>query len=177
MTNVEPSTTSDPSILWEAVGQPLTRIGAGRYKLTADILSAEVGVVSMRGQQIATHEIHDVDFTQGMAQKMRGVGTIVLTAIRSVGREQIYLEDVPNFREGVQAINTAALGARDSLRVKEQTTNVNHAGTAPGVPVIAAPAAAAPDFMSELAKLAAFRDQGVLTDDEFTAAKAKLLGL
>jgi hypothetical protein len=41
-------------------------------------------------------------------------------------------------------------------------------------------AAAAPaggtDIVAELQKLATLRDQGILSDDEFAAAKAKLLG-
>ncbi|HKH09394.1 MAG TPA: SHOCT domain-containing protein [Agromyces sp.] len=44
----------------------------------------------------------------------------------------------------------------------------------------AAPAAAAPaagtDLVAELQKLAALHDQGILSDDEFAGAKAKLLG-
>jgi hypothetical protein len=42
----------------------------------------------------------------------------------------------------------------------------------------AAPAAAAggTDIVAELQKLATLRDQGILSDDEFAAAKAKLLG-
>ena len=42
------------------------------------------------------------------------------------------------------------------------------------------PAAAAPaedDSMAELQKLAQLHTQGVLTDEEFTAAKAKILGI
>lgn len=40
-------------------------------------------------------------------------------------------------------------------------------------PIAAAPAA--PDLMTELSKLADLRTAGVLTDEEFAAAKAKLL--
>ena len=42
----------------------------------------------------------------------------------------------------------------------------------------AAPAAAAggTDIVAELQKLGALKEQGILTDDEFAAAKAKLLG-
>jgi membrane protease subunit (stomatin/prohibitin family) len=43
-----------------------------------------------------------------------------------------------------------------------------------------APAAAAPaagdDMVSQLKQLAELRDQGILTDDEFAAQKAKILG-
>jgi hypothetical protein len=40
-----------------------------------------------------------------------------------------------------------------------------------------APAPAAPAFTAELERLAALRDQGALTEEEFAAAKAKLLGV
>jgi hypothetical protein len=44
-------------------------------------------------------------------------------------------------------------------------------------PAAPAPAAApAVDIVGELQKLAALKDAGVLTDDEFAAAKARLLG-
>ncbi|WP_188744617.1 SHOCT domain-containing protein [Agromyces bauzanensis] len=39
-----------------------------------------------------------------------------------------------------------------------------------------APAAAGTDIVAELQKLGALHDQGILSDDEFAAAKAKLLG-
>ncbi len=39
-----------------------------------------------------------------------------------------------------------------------------------------APAAAAPSMLDQLNQLAALHGQGVLSDEEFTAAKAKLLG-
>jgi len=45
-----------------------------------------------------------------------------------------------------------------------------------GVPPPAPAAAAAPDPIAQLKELAALRDQGVITDEEFAAQKAKLLG-
>ena len=36
--------------------------------------------------------------------------------------------------------------------------------------------AAAPNLVDEIQKLAALKDQGILSEDEFTAAKSKLLG-
>ena len=48
---------------------------------------------------------------------------------------------------------------------------------APPPPAPAPPAAGGSDMTAELERLAALRNQGVLTDDEFAAAKAKLLGL
>jgi hypothetical protein len=44
-------------------------------------------------------------------------------------------------------------------------------------PAPAPPAAGGSDMTAELERLATLRNQGVLTDDEFAAAKARLLGL
>ena len=49
---------------------------------------------------------------------------------------------------------------------------------APPAPAAAAPAAGAGgDLAAQLDQLAALNRQGILTDDEFAAAKAKLLGI
>ena len=40
-----------------------------------------------------------------------------------------------------------------------------------------APAQAEPSYLDELEKLAALRDQGIITEEEFTAKKDQLLGL
>jgi transcription initiation factor TFIID subunit TAF12 len=47
---------------------------------------------------------------------------------------------------------------------------------APPPPPPAAPAGGGVDVVAELQKLAALKDQGILSDAEFAAAKAKLLG-
>jgi hypothetical protein len=43
-------------------------------------------------------------------------------------------------------------------------------------PPTAPPPAAAPSMLDQLSQLGTLHEQGVLTDEEFTAAKAKLLG-
>lgn len=178
---------SDPDAIWSAVGKPLTGIGAGRYKLTAEYLFFEKGTLSTKAQQIRTADIYDVDASQSIAQKARGIGTITLYAERGTDgqREKVLLEDIPSFREGVSAINTAAFTARESLRVRENTQHLNYAGAVPttGWPASTAPSAApsnttpAVDLNAELTKLAELKAQGVLDDEEFAAAKRKILGL
>lgn len=80
--------SGDEDAIWTAVGKPLTGIGGGRYKLTAEYLIFEVGTLSSRGQQIRTREIFDVDSSQTMAQKARGVGNITLQADESLARRR-----------------------------------------------------------------------------------------
>jgi len=49
---------------------------------------------------------------------------------------------------------------------------------APAPPAPAAPAAAAStNLVDELQRLSTLKDQGILSEDEFTAAKSKLLGI
>jgi hypothetical protein len=169
-----------PDTIWAAVGKPLTGIGGGRYTLTPEYLYFESGTIRTNAQQIRTHEIFDVDAKQSMAQRARGVGTITLHARRADGSsEAVLLEDIPNFREGVTVLNDTAYSAREALRVRETTSHVNYQGTpvhaAASAP--AAPASAASDLNAELERLAGFHQSGILTDEEFTAAKRKLLGL
>jgi hypothetical protein len=59
----------------------------------------------------------------------------------------------------------------------ERISDLEQQQTAPPAPYQQAPAQAAPSpMLDQLNQLAAAHQQGVLTDDEFTAAKAKLLG-
>lgn len=180
--------SQDADTLWSAVGKPITGLGAGRYKLTAEYLISETGTLSSKGQQIRTREIFDVDSSQSMSQKARGVGNITLQARRATGDEKVVLQDIPNFREGVDAINRVSDEARSAQYQRENTSRstIEYSGagqhpTAFGAPAPAAataPAASAGgDLNNELERLANLRSQGILDDEEFTAAKRKLLGL
>lgn len=94
---------SDPDAIWSAVGKPITGIGGGRYKLTEQYLFFERGTLSTKAQQISAHETFDVDAMQTITQKARGVGTVVLDAIRSGGgtRERVELVDVERSAKGL----------------------------------------------------------------------------
>lgn len=174
--------SEDVDAIWTAVGKPLTGLGAGRYKLTAEYLIFETGTLSSKGQQIRTREIFDVDSSQSMAQKARGVGNITLIAKRATGDEKVVLQDIPNLREGVNAINRVSDEARAAQHLRENTTRstVEYSGSpmpAAATAPDAVPSSASGDLNSELSRLADLRDQGILDAEEFTAAKRKLLGL
>ncbi|WP_243074637.1 PH domain-containing protein [Microbacterium sp. SS28] len=173
---------NEAGVLWAAVGKPLTGIGAGRYRATEEYLIFERGTLSTKSQQIRMREIHDVDATQSMTQKARGVGTITLWARRESGNERVELEDITNFREGVTVINGLADDARHRATTRQNTSHINYTGAQATTVLAAAPALAtaaptAGDLNAELARLAGFHSQGVLTDEEFVAGKRKLLGL
>jgi hypothetical protein len=71
----------------------------------------------------------------------------------------------------VVAGTAAHMGARSAQRSAEAAQAE--------APMMAAPVPVAegPDPIEELKQLAALKEQGVLSDEEFTAAKAQLLGI
>jgi len=63
----------------------------------------------------------------------------------------------------------------EAEQYQAQQAAAQQAAAAPPPPPPPAPAAGV-DVVAELQKLAALKEQGILSDDEFAAAKAKLLG-
>ena len=65
--------------------------------------------------------------------------------------------------------------AMSDLHIEKQTRTAadTEIGTAPGSPA----KSAGSDYLTEIQQLAELRDAGVLTDAEFTAKKAQILGL
>ena len=84
---------------------------------------------------------------------------------------------------GAAAVGTVAYqsGKRheEQAQVNEQAQQAYAATQPPPQPEAPAPAAAAPadDTTAELERLAQLHQSGALTDDEFAAAKSKLLGI
>ena len=66
--------------------------------------------------------------------------------------------------------------AQQQAQIDAAAAQAVAAQAAAAPPPPAAPAAPAVDVVAELQKLAALKDQGILTDAEFAAAKARLLG-
>ncbi|PWU51397.1 hypothetical protein DLE60_32220 [Micromonospora globispora] len=179
---VSPSPALEPGVLWAATGQPLTGIGAGRYKLTATMLYFERGVLSTNAQQVPIVDVADVDLRQSITQKARGVGNVMVKVQRSNGFELVVLEDIPEPRKAVSIINETAHAAR--LAQQDRMNTRHYSGLpAPGEPMApppqvtrAAPWAPAPvDPIAQLRQLGELRDAGILTEEEFTAKKAEIL--
>jgi hypothetical protein len=167
--------------LWEAWGKPLSGIGGGRYRLTAHYLYFERGTLKTDSQQVPVSALHDIDVRQTMSQKARNVGTIVVHINRGNRMEIVQLVDIPNFREGQAAINDAAHTARAILQQRQNTSTVRYEGTHPVAASIQSAAAAgadqptAPDYIEQLEQLAKLRDNGILSEEEFSMKKADIL--
>lgn len=167
-------------VIWAAVGKPISGLGAGRYKLTDHYLYFEKGALTTNSQQVPISGVIDVDVRQSMAQKARGVGTVVVHINRGNRVEMVMLEDIPNFREGQSAINSTATAARLAIQRNQSTSTVRYEGSPAWAPHNSGPAAAttpAPsvDFMAQLRQLGELRDSGIITAEEFEAKKADIL--
>ena len=66
--------------------------------------------------------------------------------------------------------------AEQDQRISDLEQQQQDAAPGPAPAPAPAPSAAEPSMLDQLNQLAALHGQGVLNDDEFTAAKAKLLG-
>ena len=78
-------------------------------------------------------------------------------------------------RTAVVAGTATAVSNRVSRRQATRWSQQSYDEPEPA-PAPAAPAAPAPDPIAQLKDLAALKEQGILTDAEFAAQKAKILG-
>ncbi len=72
---------------------------------------------------------------------------------------------------------TATAVSGKVARNQQQKYESQQGAAAPEAAPAPAPAAAAEDPILVIQKLAALRDQGILTEEEFTAKKAQILGI
>lgn len=181
------------TILWAGESKDLTSAVSGgklvknSYKVTTDFIYVDSGLVSSSSEQIPMWAVRDVDVKQSMIQKARGLFTVSIRCQHDdfTGRSSIVMEDVENGRELRDLLNQHAETARREYQQRAQTQHVNYRGapTPPDMPVAQAPAHSEPsatasaDPLAQLEKLAELKERGILTDDEFAAQKAKLLGM
>ncbi len=113
--------------------------------------------------------MHDVDVKQSMTQRARGVGDVAVHVNHGAVAETVLLEAVKDPKAVRDLLNDATAQARQ--RHAEQSRSQVHIGQSPqtaGGP--------GPDLADQLTRLAALRDAGVLTPEEFATQKARLLG-
>lgn len=164
---------SEPT-LWEGASESLAAAAtkgkaAARYRVTPQHIYAETGLVTTNSQQVPILAVRDVDVTASMSQKARKVST-VLVHLTSQPQPMV-LDSVKDGKRVRDIINQAVHDAR-AAHQRAQTTQYHQ-----GTPVIPAPAApSGGSVVEQLKALAALREAGVLTDEEFATQKAKILG-
>jgi uncharacterized membrane protein YdbT with pleckstrin-like domain len=146
------------------VGAVLILIANGmiRWLTTAHVITSErviyrSGFIAKQGTEIPLEVIQNVAFNQTLFERIFGTGDLMIESAGTHG--QTRYKDIPK-PEGVQSL---------IYRVREQRMRAMEGRTGAAAP--------APETsVSQLERLSRLHDDGKLTDAEFEAEKAKLLG-
>ena len=136
--------------LFVAVGPALTWWFT-KFILTNERLIARAGIIARRGIELPLEVINDVHFSQTIFERLLGFGDLIIESAGEQGQSRF--SNIPN-PEGFQS---------EVYRAREVRAKDLASGGPPKGPA---------DTLSTLAQLHA---DGVLTDEEFEAKKAKLL--
>ncbi len=129
------------------------RWATSHFVVTSDRVIHREGLVAKSSMEIPLEAINDVRFRQGIFERLIGAGDLVLESAGEHGRQ--VFSDV-----------------RDPEHVQKTIYHqgeLNQQRMARGAPP-------APSVATELERLADLRDRGVLTEEEFRAQKARILG-
>ena len=156
------------TLIW--LGERYIRWISTHFILTSDRIIWREGVIAKRGIEFPLQRINTIFFSQRMFERILGLGdlkvesasergTQVFEDIRSPAKVQheIYAQMEANENRGLNKLGD---------EIKEAT---HAAQTAPA-------AAAGPTVADQIAALHQLHEQGALTDAEFDAKKAELLG-
>jgi len=179
-------TMSDETI-WEGERTTLTSLASKgklvreRYRLTAEYLNFDAGILSTKAEQIPTWTIRDVDLEQSLKQRAMGIGDVIVACKHDeyTGREKVTLEGVKDPKTVRDIVMQVGKKARLEYQQRSQMSYIN---VAPGMtPLVGVPSpsveAKSEDPLERIGKLKQLLDAGALTQEEFNAQKTKLLGL
>lgn len=133
---------------------PLIRRQFTLYALTTERIVVRSGVLTRSSKEIPVESISNVVCSQRVIERMLGYGDVLLESSGETSATR--LQDVPDpeqFQSRVYAVR------------EERTTQLSRGG-----------GATSRDRASQLAELADLHDRGKLSDDEYAAEKARLLG-
>jgi uncharacterized membrane protein YdbT with pleckstrin-like domain len=147
------------------------------FVVTSDRLIVRSGVFTRKGREIPLERINDITFHQTLFERILGSGDLVVESAGTQG-QQVF-GDIPNpeFVHGEiyrQVEGNSKRTAEYSRLDPNQLADALAQRTPPSAPTVpASDAASVPDQLERLAQL---RDKGVITQAEFEAKKAELLG-
>jgi uncharacterized membrane protein YdbT with pleckstrin-like domain len=137
------------------------------FVLTDRRVISRSGIVSKRGTEIPLERINNIDFRQGILLRMIGAGDL---DIESAGKEgQSHFDNVRHPDMVQQEIYRQM-----EANARRQASWSGHAAAAAAAAPTAVPVHD-PDIAEQITKLAALRDQGHITPEEYEAKKAELL--
>jgi uncharacterized membrane protein YdbT with pleckstrin-like domain len=126
------------------------------FVVTNERIIHRSGLVAKRSMEVPLNRINDVRFQQGVFERIIGAGDLIVESAGERGQE--VFDDVRHPEEVQKVIYERAEAYQGRFA----------GGGAAGTP--------APPVGEELQRLADLRDRGAITDAEFQAQKARLLG-
>jgi uncharacterized membrane protein YdbT with pleckstrin-like domain len=132
--------------------------GTSHFVVTSDRVLHRSGLVAKHSMEIPLEHINDVRFSQNVLERMINAGTLVIQSASEQGRE--VFENIRHPEEVQKTIYK--IGEENKTRMYQGPS----AGQRP----------TAPSVTTELERLADLRAKGILTEEEFQAQKAKVLG-
>jgi uncharacterized membrane protein YdbT with pleckstrin-like domain len=139
------------------IAYPLRRLTdwlTSHFVVTSDRIIHRQGLIAKSSMEIPLEAINDVRFEQGVFDRLVGAGTLVVQSASEAGREEFAHIRKP----------------------EEVQKTIYHQGELNQSRMRGGSGAAAPSPTTELERLADLRAKGVLTEAEFQAQKAKILG-
>ncbi len=182
-----------------------TGVSKALYRITKDRVWIDTGLLGVRSEQVPLWAVRDIDVRQSVLQRGKDVGDVVLhledptlgvdpgNMMRMGGYQAsepgmtsgtVILDNIEEPYKVRDLLMPLVSDARSKKMIERQSQylhvnpgSVVAAGMAANPPA-AAPASSGPpvDVADQLRKLAALRDEGILSDEEFAAQKARLLG-
>jgi uncharacterized membrane protein YdbT with pleckstrin-like domain len=140
------------------------------FVVTTDRIIHREGWFAKRSMDIPFEAINDVRFNQTVFERVIGAGSLVIQSASEAGRQEFRAIRHP------EEVQKAIYHEREKnqRRMFNPPAAATAREAAPPSPV--APPGAAPSVVTELERLADLRAKGVLTEEEFQAQKARILG-
>ena len=151
------------------------------FVISSDRVISREGFIAKRSMEIPLEQVSDVRFEQGIFDRIVGAGTLLIQSASTGGTNSF--DDIRRPEEVQRTIfhqgelnqqrpgrPSMPAGAGQSSGASEAPTRPDGPSRPQGSPPLS------PSVTTELERLADLRAKGVLTEDEFQAQKARILG-
>ena len=143
------------------------------FVLTSDRVIYREGIIAKRGIEIPLERINTIFFEQRIFERMLGLGDLQIESASKDGAQ--VFDDIRN-PSAVQNEIYQQMELNDRRNFDRLGQQVTGAAAAAAQAAPAAPQPPAQTIPQQIEHLSQLRDKGVLTEEEFQAKKAELLG-
>src|SRR4051812_696415 len=145
----------------------LIRWLTSNFAVTSERVIHRQGWIAKRSMEIPLEAINDVRFEQGIFDRVVGAGTLLISSASEFGTESF--NDIRHPEEVQKTIYHQG-------EINKKRMYQGDDAASPAAPPAPPTASGRPSPTTELERLAKLRADGVLTEEEFQAQKARILG-